>query len=167
MKDVKSGQERIAAAVLWIFSVVYLCAGSQLKFGVLKKPGAGFIPMAIGVLLFLSASAYLYRALAGKSNAPLSEGEGAQPWKLDWLPVLGITGCLIAYPFLLGRLHFIVATAGCTFVMLLSLRFRKHIRALLVAALIGVASYLLFSFVLGVVLPNGPLEASLSALFRR
>jgi putative tricarboxylic transport membrane protein len=165
----KLRQERMAAVLLWVFSIVYLYASWQLKLGVPKKLGAGFIPLLIGVLLFVSASVYLYKALTAKRN--VREGDshdtlGDRGVEYDWPPVLGIAGCLIAYPFLLGRIHFILSTFAGTFAMLLFLRFKKPVHALWVAMVITITAYVVFSVILGVVLPNGPVEVFVLRLIR-
>jgi putative tricarboxylic transport membrane protein len=165
----KVRQERMAAVLLWVFSIVYLYASWQLKLGVPKKLGAGFIPLLIGVLLFVSASVYLYKALTAKRK--FREGDshdtlGDRGVEYDWPPVLGIAGCLIAYPFLLGRIHFILSTFAGTFAMLLFLRFKKPVHALWVAMVITITAYVVFSVILGVVLPNGPVEVFVLRLIR-
>jgi hypothetical protein len=165
----KLRQERMAAVLLWVFSVVYLYASSQLKLGIPKKLGAGFIPILIGLLLFVSASVYLYKALAAKSEARDLESEdgfGDRGVQYDWPAVLGIAGCLVAYPFLLGRFHFILSTFAVTFAMLLFLRFKRPVHALWVAVVITITAYVLFSVILGVVLPNGPAEVFVLRLIR-
>jgi putative tricarboxylic transport membrane protein len=165
----KLRQERIAAVLLWVFSIIYLSASSQLTLGIPKKLGAGFIPLVIGVLLFVSASLYLYKALAAKSKERERDSHddfrdrGVQR---DWLPVLGIAGCLVAYPFLLGRLHFILSTFAGTFAMLLFLRFKRPVHTLWVAVVITITAYVVFSIILGVVLPNGPVEVFVLRLIR-
>lgn len=165
----KLRQERIAAVLLWVFSIVYFYASSQLTLGIPKKLGAGFIPLVIGVLLFVSASVYLYKALAARRearNLETESGFGDQGVKYDWPPVLGIAGCLVAYPFLLGRLHFILSTFAGTFAMLLFLRFKRPVHALWVAVVITITAYVVFSVILGVVLPNGPVEVLVLRLIR-
>jgi putative tricarboxylic transport membrane protein len=149
--------EKITAAVLLIFSLLYFFKGLSLQVGVPKNPGPGFIPFIIGILLISCSSFYLVRVfrkadLEGNGRKT-SEGE-----KRNYAAILGITACAILFPLVLETLKFLMTTFVVSFFMFLVLRPKKRAFAFVLAAGMSISSFLIFSRLLGVGLPMGFLE---------
>ena len=149
--------EKITAAVLLIFSLLYFFKGLSLQMGVPKNPGPGFIPFIIGILLISCSSFYLVRVfrkadLEGNGKKT-SEGE-----KRNYAAILGITACAILFPLVLETLKFLMTTFVVSFFMFLVLRPKKRAFAFFLAAGMSISSFLIFSRLLGVGLPMGFLE---------
>jgi putative tricarboxylic transport membrane protein len=149
--------EKITAAVLLIFSLLYFFKALSLQVGVPKNPGPGFIPFIIGILLVSCSSFYLVRVFR---KADL-EGNGRKTSageKRNYAAILGITACAILFPLVLETLKFLMTTFVVSFFMFLVLRPKKRAFAFFLAAGMSISSFLIFSRLLGVGLPMGFLE---------
>lgn len=156
-------KERVAAGVLFVFALVYLFGCLPLSVGALNNPGSGLIPRVIGGLLLFFTSIHLYQTFGGKSP-PAKAGEIPKEKEKNYLAVFGIAACVIVYPFLLRNLHFLLATFIVVFFMLWLLKYKTILTSLLISLGVTVASFLIFSRLLGVVLPSGILEQFLITL---
>jgi Tripartite tricarboxylate transporter TctB family len=158
-----SGKEKVLAVILFGFSCLYLYGCLRLKLGILSNPGPGFIPLLVGVLLFVSTGAYLYRLYWGKDQRQEERREAAEEG-VNLGALLGILASVISYPFLLGELNFILSTLVVLFAMLVLLKFRTPFHSLVLAAGVTVVSFLIFGRFFGVALPSGLLEELLYRL---
>ena len=68
-------------------------------------------------------------------------------------------------PLLLSRLKFLPATFLIVCVMFQALRYRRAVGSALIAAGVTLATFLIFTKILGVVFPSGTLEHYVYALF--
>ena len=158
-------KEMIAAWAMLIFSLIYLYGNLGIKLGTARNPGAGFLPLLVGLGLLVCSSIYLFKVVR-QPRAALAELGGAKPVKDSHLLVsAGIAAVVVVYPLLLRHLYFIVTTTLCLFVLLLLLRFKRWVFCLLAAAGITVVTYLLF-FRAGVILPSGAVEQFFFSLGR-
>jgi putative tricarboxylic transport membrane protein len=156
----KSRNRKITAYALFAFSLFYLFFTLKLKMGTPKNPGPGFVPACIGILLILSTGYHLIGVL----KACASEGKierTAPPGEKNYLAIYGTLACTLLYPFILETLKFLISTFIVSFFMLLILQHRKPVFSFLIAFCISVVSFIVFSLILGVGLPNGPLEVLL------
>jgi hypothetical protein len=152
LKDKK--KEIITAIAMLIFSLVYLYGSLSLHVGTARNPGAGFLPVLIGLSLLVSSCLYLYQAIR-QPRAVLEEAEPVGKLNL-WVPT-GIAVVIFGYPLLLRHMYFIPSTALGLFVLFRLMRFKGWIVSLSAAVVISVLIFLLFSW-LGVILPNGAVE---------
>jgi putative tricarboxylic transport membrane protein len=156
-------KETIVTGILLIYSLVYFLGSLSMSVGTMDNPGYGVIPRVVGLLLLLFTGVLLYRLFRRKKT----DGHSPQTSRdeVDYLGPVGIIACVLAYPLLLSSLKFLLATFIILFVMLQALRFRKAIGSALIAAGATLVTFLVFTKVLGVVFPGGPLEHYVYALF--
>lgn len=157
MAETRSKAELTAAVVLLCFSLVYTLSALHLKIGRLNNPGAGLMPLLLGVGLFVCALVYLLRQALGRGHPAPSPHKDPKGWRAHRLP-LGMVLPVVAYPFLLPRLGFLPATGIVVYSILLLLRFKAPWLSLLICITMTLSCYLLFARLLGVVLPVGPAE---------
>lgn len=149
--------EKITAAILLVFSLLYFFKGWSLQVGVPKNPGPGFIPIIIGILLVSCTGFYMVRVF--RKGGLEGKGEKRPEEKgINYAAILGITACAILFPLILETLKFLTTTFVVSFFMFLVLRPKKWAFALFLAAGMSVSSFLIFSRLLGVALPMGFLE---------
>jgi hypothetical protein len=89
------------------------------------------------------------------------EGKGGKAFveeKRNYVAILGITACAILFPLILETLKFLMTTFVVSFFMFLILKPKKRAAAFFLAAGMSMASFLIFSRLLGVALPMGFLE---------
>jgi len=157
MEEKSRVNEKITAAILLFFSLLYCLKGLSLQVGVPKNPGPGFIPVIIGILLVSCTGFYMVRVFR-KRDLEGKGGKTSEEEKKNYVAILGITACAILFPLILETLKFLMTTFVVSFFMFLALRPKKRAFALFLAAGMSVSSFLIFSRLLGVALPMGFLE---------
>ena len=150
-------KEKITAAALLGFSLFYFFGSLTLPWGNIRYPGPGFIPAVIGSLLLLCTAFYLIRVCGIKFPEGKISAAAAGEEK-NYRAIIGILACTIVYPLILETLKFLVSTLTVAFVMLVLLKPQKPLFSFFFALGMAVASFLIFSRLLGVVLPSGFLE---------
>ena len=143
-------KERVISLGILVFALVYMAGAIVLKVGTPEDPGPGFVPAAIAFALMVVAAYNTY-----KSFRNVTEDKG-EKW-LQLAPV-GIGVAIVLYPFILRPLNFLIATFLVLFALLWIMRFKSLTVQLSTALLTTVVAFILFSKLLGVVLPSGFLE---------
>ena len=147
--------EKMVAAVLAGFSVLYFVSSFRLEIGNPRNPGPGFFPMAVGFFLTVCTGIYLVRVLQKKRPREKAAPAGGAK---NYRAIAAIIAAGIAYPLILGTLKFLVSTFSVTFFMLYLLKPGKPLFSLFLALAMAIVYFLTFSRLLGVGLPMGPLE---------
>jgi putative tricarboxylic transport membrane protein len=136
--------------------------------------GAGFV--LSGLALALSGRRYPRRAATGTTS---EEGTGsatvaggvtraeAADEAADWPALLGMAALLLAYVVLFRPLGFPLTSAVFLPLGAAVLGSRAHGRDALVALLISLAAYVVFTRLLGLEVPAGPLAAPLDTVLDR
>jgi len=141
-------KERIVSLGILVFALVYLAGSLSLKVGTLAKPGAGQFPAAIAFCLLAAAAFNVWRIFRRTA-----EKEDGHSW--TQLAPAGIAAALVIYPFLLKMLSFLLSTFLVLFVLFRLLRFKTTLTSFLTALFTTLLSYIVFTGLLGVVLPAG------------
>jgi len=144
-------KERIVSLGILVFAMVYTAGAIALKVGTLAQPGAGQFPAAIAITL-LAISAF-HAWLTFRKTAEKEEGH-------SWteLAPAGIAAALVVYPILLKTLSFLLSTFIVLFALLLLLKFKTRKISFLTALVTTILSFIIFSGLLGVVVPSGVME---------
>jgi len=165
MEGKSQQKEKITAIVLCGFSLFYFFSCWHLKLGTIKYPGPGFIPVVIGSLLLLCTTFYLMRVFGTKFSGRKTGDIAAEEGK-NYQGIYGILACTTAYPFILEMLKFLLSTLMVAFFMLVLLKPQRPVFSFFLALGMAVASFLIFSRLLGVALPSGFLEELLFRIGR-
>jgi hypothetical protein len=150
-------KERIVAAGILAFALAYVAGSLALKVGTLAEPGAGQFPAAIALALLAVSGVHAWRTFRDGAREEKGHAWGG-------LAPAGIAATLVAYPFLLRSLSFLLSTFLVLFVLYRLLGFKRSLTSLAAAAVTSVLSFLVFAGLLGVVLPSGKAEASILRL---
>ena len=144
-------KERIVSLGILLFALVYLAGSISLKVGTLAQPGAGQFPAAIAFSLLAVAGFHTWRTF--RKTAEKEEGH-------SWTQIApaGIAAALVAYPILLKTLSFLLSTFIVLFALLLLLKFKTRLISFLTALFATILAFVVFSGLLGVVLPSGAME---------
>ena len=144
-------KERIVSIGILVFALVYLAGSIALKVGTRAQPGAGLFPAAVAFSLL--AVAALHAWLTFRRTAEKDEGH-------RWMQLApaGIGAALIVYPILLKAMSFLLSTFIVLFVLFRLLRFRTTLISLLTALFTTILSFIIFTGLLGVVVPSGVME---------
>jgi putative tricarboxylic transport membrane protein len=149
-----SMKERIVSLGILLFAMVYTAGSVALKVGTLAQPGAGQFPAAIAFSLLAVAGFHVWRTF--RSTARKDEGHS---W--TQLAPAGIAAALIVYPILLKTLSFLLSTFIVLFLLFRLLRFRTTLTSFLTALVTTVLAFVVFTGLLGVVVPSGVVEQSI------
>jgi putative tricarboxylic transport membrane protein len=142
------------SSLAWLAFAIYICiASSRLSFGSFDRPGPGFLPLLVGILLgVFSIIAFLQASLSSGRQEEVASWHPGEKWKKLVLVLV----VLFAFSFFLEILGFLV----CTFILLILLfRFgsesKKWPAAIAGSAVASLGSYAIFELWLQTQLPKG------------
>jgi hypothetical protein len=144
-------KERIVSLGILVFALVYLAGSLSLKIGTLAQPGAGQFPAIVAFFLLVIAAFHAWRTFR-----KISSKEKGHSW--TQLAPAGIAIVLIVYPILLKTVNFLTSTFLVLFVLFRLLRFRTTTISFLTALVMTILTFIIFTGLLGVTLPNGFME---------
>lgn len=140
--------DRASTAVVLLLGLYLVYEALHLKFGSVTRPGPGFYPTVLAVLLVGVSGALLFHALRSKEGI-LSVRFGVSTG------YIGVTVVAIAfYAAILEALGFLLCTFVLVFALLIGIGKVPWLRSLLVAAVGTVGVYAIFTQ-LGIPLPKG------------
>jgi putative tricarboxylic transport membrane protein len=140
--------DRASAVAVLLLGLYLVYEALHLKFGSITRPGPGFYPAVLAVLLVGVSGALILHALRSKKEI-LTVSFGARTG------YIGITGVAIAlYAAVLEALGFLVCTFVLVVALLIGIGKVPWPRSLLVAAIGTVSVYAVFTQ-LGIPLPKG------------
>jgi hypothetical protein len=100
---IKSQKDFYAGVMFVATGVVFALGATQYNFGSSARPGPGYFPFGLGVLLALLGALVLFKALT-------IESEGGDPvGSFAWRPLLFIVLAIVACAVTLPRLGMVVA----------------------------------------------------------
>ncbi len=145
-----SQRDFFAGLFLVVVGVGFAIGATQYSFGVASKPGPGYFPLGLSVMLVLLGLGIVATSFARRPKD--GDPVGAIPWR----PLLCIVGALVFFGFALPRFGFVIS-----FPLMIVLtafggdEFRWK-DALLNAVLLTVFSYLVFIAGLKLTIPVWP-----------
>jgi hypothetical protein len=145
----------VVGSLFWIAVGVFFAWGAlEMNVGTLRKIGSGFLPAVMAAILIIFGLFTLVRGMI-RPFSSLS--------RISWKPHVLIVVSVFFYGFLVNIIGFLPST----FILMLILfglsimGERKWARVFLCSAITALASWLLFSVVLGVPFPSPQLIAIL------
>jgi hypothetical protein len=147
---IKSQRDFFSGLMFVLLGLTFAWASTEYSFGSSARPGPGYFPFGLGVLLALLGALVLFKALT-------IESEGGDPiGAIAWRPLLVITSAIVLFGLCLPRLGLamtlpmvviLAAAAGDEF------RWRD---ALLNSVLLTLGSWVIFVWGLKLVIPVWP-----------
>lgn len=158
-------EERFASVALFLFAAAYLAMAllGIPEPSVRQVLGPEAFPRVIGALMVLLAGLYVLQTFRGAASedeerAAVIGADEKLGTLFDFKTVATMLGLMLAYAFLFEPLGYPIATLlmFCTSVAVLD---RRHwVRDLIIALFASFGLYFVFSFLLRVQLPAGPLR---------
>jgi putative tricarboxylic transport membrane protein len=148
-------KERVISIVIFVFSIVYLAGSISIDVGTIAQPGPGFLPAGIAIALLFASGVNVYKAFRTVYE---KKGEGIK------ITPIAMAVLLFFYPILLKPTGYIISTCIVFFILLRLMKFKNLPASLITAIFTTVISFYIFSTVLGVVLPSGPIEDMITKL---
>ena len=141
------------ALVLLLFGALTALASLQLPLGTLHRPGSGFFPLILGLLLMGLAAGHLvqaWRSTPSRVDAAPAPAEGGSVGR-----VLLFLGAMVLGTALLEVLGFPLVAFLLMLGLLEILGIRRRRDSILIALCTAVAAYVLFVQWLKIPLPKG------------
>jgi len=147
---IKSQRDFWAGLMFVAVGISFAYGATGYSFGSSARPGAGYFPFGLGILLALLGLAVLFKALTIETDG--NDPVGAFAWK----PLFIVIGAVVLFAVLLPRLGLAIALP--LLVVLSSMAGDEfHWRdALINAAVLTLFSWLVFSVGLGLTIPLWP-----------
>ena len=141
----------LRSSFFWmIVSAMTIFLSFKLPFGSFANPGAGFLPLLVGVMMFLLSLILFVQQLFKEE-----EGRKAFWAKGGTARVLLILGSLVFYGVFLEKLGFILMTFLLMGFLLLAIGRVRKLAVLLLSLLSSLGCYAVFQIWLNVQLPKG------------
>jgi hypothetical protein len=140
------------SGLLFVIVGVAFASGSLIhySFGSSARPGPGYFPFGLGVLLALLGASVLFKALT-------IESEGGQPiGAIAWRPLLIVVGAIAMFGFALPRLGLAITLPALIIVASLASDEFRWRDALLSSVVLTVGSWAIFVKGLSLVIPVWP-----------
>lgn len=147
----------MVALVILVFSLIFIAGSVALKVGTMAQPGAGFMPAVVGAGLLVAAAYNVVQRFRQRA------AKGGDRGGILVVPI-GIAAATLVFPIMLRSLDYLLSTFLVMTTLLLVLRFKSPLVAVITAFTVSLASFLFFGKLLGVVLPSGVLEDAILAL---
>ena len=147
---VKSQRDFAAGLMFLVVGIAFAIGATNYTFGSSAKPGAGYFPLLLGVILAVLGALVLFKALT-------IESEGGDPiGAIAWKPLLLILGAVVVFGATLPRLGMAVAVPLLIIVSSLG-GDEVHWKAVVITSVVlTLGSWLVFVKGLGLTIPVWP-----------
>ena len=147
---IKSQKDFVSGILLVIVGAAFAVGATNYSFGVAVRPGPGYFPFGLGIILALLGVVVLFSAFK-------QERKGGDPiGKIPWRPLLCVVGAIVFFGFFLPRLGFVISFPIMIVITSAGGSEFTWKDALLNAAILTVMSYAIFIYGLQLTIPVWP-----------
>lgn len=147
---IKSQRDFIAGAMFIAVGVAFAIGALNYTFGTSAKPGPGFFPFGLGLLLTLLGALVLFKSLTIESD------DGEPIGAIAWKPLIVVIGAVVLFGAALPRLGLAVALPVLVVVSALAGDEFRWLPTIASALLLTVLCWLVFVKGLGLPMPIWP-----------
>ena len=147
---IKSQKDFVSGLALIAVGVAFAIGATDYDFGSAVRPGPGYFPFGLGIILAILGGVVLFSAFTSKRT------DGDPIGRIPWRPLLCIVGALVFFGFALPRLGFLISFP--VMIVLTSAGGSEFTwrDALLNALILTVMSYVIFIYGLQLTIPLWP-----------
>ena len=147
---IKSQKDFVSGILLVVIGAAFAMGATNYSFGVAVRPGPGYFPFGLGILLALLGVVVLFTALT-------QERKGGDPiGKIPWRPLLCVVGAIVFFGFFLPRFGFLISFPIMIVLTAAGSNEFTWKDALLNATILTVMSYVIFIYGLQLTIPLWP-----------
>lgn len=139
--------ERVVSGFFLFCSIFYLISASQLTFGTMGHPRAGFLPIIIGGIATAFSLVFFMQAFMNKAK------EKGTTIPVGFKKLLMIIGAILIYIIVLDLLGYMISTFLLLFAILKITEVKGWTLPLVIAGSSSVGLFLLFEILLKIYLP--------------
>ena len=147
---IKSERDFWAGLMFLLVGIGFAYGATNYSFGSSARPGPGYFPFGLGVLLAVLGAIVLFKALTIETE----DGEKVGLWA--WRPLLWITGSVVVFGWALPHLGMFIALPALVVVSAMAGDEFHWKEAIFNAAILTVFSWLIFSWGLSLTIPLWP-----------
>jgi hypothetical protein len=147
---IKSHRDFWAGLMFIVIGLAFAWGATYYRFGESARPGPGYFPLGLGILLAVLGTIVLFKALT-------IETDGGEPvGRIAWRPLLIVLGSLGLFAFLLPRVGLVISLPILVVTSALAGEEFHVGEALANAAVLTLGSWLVFIKGLGLTIPVWP-----------
>jgi hypothetical protein len=147
---IKSHRDFWAGLMFIVIGLAFAWGATYYRFGESARPGPGYFPLGLGILLAVLGTIVLFKALT-------IETDGGEPvGRIAWRPLLIVLGSLGLFAFLLPRVGLVISLPILVVTSALAGEEFRVGEALANAAVLTLGSWLVFIKGLGLTIPVWP-----------
>ena len=147
---IKSQKDFWSGLMFVVIGIGFAWGATNYSFGVSARPGPGYFPFGLGIILALIGAFILFEALVIETD----DGEPIGPWA--WKPMLLITVSVVIFGFILPRLGMILSLPILIVVASLAGDEYHWKDAIISIVVLTIGSWLIFIKGLALVIPLWP-----------
>jgi hypothetical protein len=148
---IKSQRDVVGGLLLAIVGIAFAIGATNYSFGVAAKPGPGYFPFGLGIILALLGGIVLVGGLTGRAR-PGNDAIGGIPWR----PLVCVVGAIVFFGFFLPRFGFLITFPVMIVITAAGSREFAWKDALLNAVVLTAISYAVFIWGLALNIPLYP-----------
>jgi hypothetical protein len=147
---IKSHRDFWAGLMFIVIGLAFAWGATYYRFGESARPGPGYFPLGLGILLAVLGTIVLFKAMT-------IETDGGEPvGRIAWRPLLIVLGSLALFAFLLPRVGLVISLPILVVTSALAGEEFHVGEALANAAVLTLGSWLVFIKGLGLTIPVWP-----------
>ena len=147
---IKSQRDFWAGVMFLVVGVAFAWGSTAYSFGSSARPGPGYFPFGLGVILAILGAIELFKALA-------IESEGGDPiGGVAWRPLLVIIGSIVVFGAALPRLGMVITLPLLIIIAALAGDEFRWKEAIINSIVLTIASWVIFIWGLGLIIPLWP-----------
>jgi drug/metabolite transporter (DMT)-like permease len=147
---IKSQRDFISGLMFIVVGIVFAVGATNYSMGSSAKPGAGYFPLILSVIMAILGAVVLFKSLT-------IETEGGDPvGDIAWRPLIVIVVAIAVFGACITRLGLVVSVPILIFITSLAGDEFKWVGVVLNAILLTVFSWLIFVYGLKLTIPMWP-----------
>lgn len=100
---IRSQRDFVSGIVLVVVGAAFAIGATNYDFGSASRPGPGYFPFGLGILLAVLGLVIFYTSLSRECS------DGDRIGNIPWRPLICIVGALVVFGFALPRLGFLIS----------------------------------------------------------
>lgn len=147
---IKSQRDFAAGLMFIVVGIAFAIGATNYTYGESARPGPGYFPLLLGVIMSILGAIVLFKALTVESDGGDPIGD------IAWKPLLLIVGAVAVFGLLLPRLGMVVTIPALVFISSLAGDEFHWRDAAINSVVLTVFSYLVFVLGLSLTIPLWP-----------
>lgn len=147
---VKSQRDFVSGLMFIIVGIAFAWGSTAYSFGNSARPGPGYFPFGLGIILALLGAVVTFKALTIESH------NGDPIGAIAWKPLIVILGAVAVFGFALPRLGMVITIPLLILISSLGGDEFSWLEVIILSVVLTLMSYLVFVVGLSLVIPLWP-----------